>query len=78
MQAQTYTLVLLNLFTAFDTVDHKILTSRLKAARISGLAVSWLVSVLRDHTQEVELGYFTSSIVKLGCSVLQGTSLHTA
>ena len=47
-------LVLLDLSAAFDTIDHKILISRLENKYgISGLALEWLKSYLKERSQRV-------------------------
>ena len=47
-------LVLLDLSAAFDTIDHKILINRLEnECVISGLALEWLKSYLREQPQRV-------------------------
>ena len=69
-------LVLLDLSAAFDTVDHRILLTRLEnLVGISGTALAWLRSYLTDRTFSVQLGEFTSSAAPLTCGVPQGSIL---
>ena len=69
-------LVLLDLSTAFDTVDHTILLERLRrSSGVSGVALDWLTSHLTDNEQFVRLRADTSTIVTLLLGVPQGSVL---
>ena len=69
-------LVLLDLSSAFDTVDHRILVSRLEhQVGITGTALSWFKSYLSDRTFAVQLGEFSSPTAPLTCGVPQGSVL---
>ena len=47
-------LVLLDLSTAFDTIDHKIMLSRTKSyCGITGNALKWLKSYMENRTKTV-------------------------
>ena len=68
-------LVLLDLSSAFDTVDHDILLNRLKNIGITGLVHDWFNSYLSGRTQAVFLDGVTSDSVNLTCGVPQGSVL---
>ncbi len=68
-------LVLLDLSSAFNRVDHSILLDRLKLIGINGLALQWLSSYLSDRSQSVCLPNASSSSVNLNFSVPQGSVL---
>src|SRR5271156_2499648 len=68
-------LVLLDLSSAFDTVDHTILLNRLKNIGITGLVHDWFSSYLSDRTQAVFLDGVTSDSVNLTCGIPQGSVL---
>ena len=67
-------LFLLDLSSAFDTIDHTILLNRLKNIGITGLIHDWFSSYLSDRTQAVLLDV-TSDLVNLTCGVPQGSVL---
>ena len=69
-------LVLLDLSAAFDTIDHSILTERLhKSFGISGDALTWMISYLRQRNQLVVIGNTPSDDVTIEFGVLQGSVL---
>ncbi len=74
-------LIMLDLSAAFDTVDHKILLSKLSSRlSIRGKALSWLKSYLTDRLQcvnidGVNIDGVKSTKRKLACGVPQG-SVH--
>ena len=68
-------LVLLDLSSAFDTVDHTILLDRLKNIGITGLVHEWFKSYLTGRTQAVFLDNVSSDSVNLTCGVPQGSVL---
>ena len=66
-------ILLLLRYAAFDTVDHSILLKRLQSYYgISGSAIAWFNSYLKDCTQFVRIGGTSSSIQELICGVPQG------
>jgi len=67
---------LLDLSSAFDTVDHDILLSRLKLTfNVNGQALMWFKSYLSDRTQIVRISGCSSSTSKLRCGIPQGSIL---
>ena len=67
--------VLLDLQKAFDTVDHHILLSKLRATGADDLAVKWFSSYLKERKQFVDvLGTFSSK-EGIRCGVPQGSIL---
>ena len=69
-------LVLLDLSTVFDTVDHAVLFHLLEHSRgISGTALSLLKSYLQGRSQCVQIDRITSEFADLTCGVLQGSVL---
>ncbi len=73
-------LVMLDLSSAFDTVDHEILISRMESyVGLGGRGLNWFKSFLTNRTLSVKIGNFTSSLRKLTCGVLvylRGLFLH--
>ena len=68
-------LVLLDLSSAFDSVDHAILMNTLYKIGVRGRAYSWVKSYLSSRTQAVEIGEAMSETVHLHCGVPQGSVL---
>ena len=69
-------LVLIDLSAAFDTIDHNILTNRLKTCfGISDSAFSLLSSYLTGRTQSVNIGDACSTELPLLRGVPQGSVL---
>ena len=69
--------VLLDLSSAFDTVDHSVLTNRLGGVNIGGTALEWFRSYLSSRSQSVCLRGTSSPSVALNFSVPQGSVLGT-
>ena len=69
-------LALLDLYAAFDTVDHEILLQRLQTSfSIVGSALQWFWSYLSGRTQYVRRGATRSTVSYLFCGVPQGSVL---
>lgn len=69
-------LVLLDLIAAFDTVDHEILVSRLeRCVGITGIALKWFHSYLKDRTFSVNCVGSVSTTAHLSCGIPQGSIL---
>ena len=69
-------LSLLDLSSAFDTIDHDLLLKRLKTTYgISGTTLKWFESYLRDRRQIIAIENFRSSEFRLECGVPQGSVL---
>ena len=68
-------MILLDLQKAFDTVNHSILLTKLKAIGLSGSAVNWFSSYLSDRQQLVDVSGTFSSEAKIECGVPQGSIL---
>ncbi len=65
----------LDLKKAFDTVDHKILLSKLSDLNISYRTIRWFDSYLGSRTQVTRIGNVTSEPGSLSCGVPQGSIL---
>ena len=68
-------LVLLDLSTAFDTVDHNILFSHVKNLGVTDVALHWIRAYLSDCSQCVCINGVRSSKFPLCCCVPQGSVL---
>ena len=74
-------LILLDLSVAFDTIDHDILLNRLKSRfAVTGAALKWLGSYLKDRSQAVEIGVplsggSRSEFAKIRSGIPQGSVL---
>jgi hypothetical protein len=76
MDAGLYTgIVLIDLQKAFDTVDHHILLSKLKALGADRQAVSWFESYLAERQQFVNVNGTDSAHGEVTCGVPQGSIL---
>lgn len=67
--------VFIDLKRAFDTIDHKILMSKLGNYGIKGVAYSWLKSYLDNRYQYVNVNTENSELEKVTCGVPQGSVL---
>ncbi len=69
-------LVLLDLSTAFDTVDHSTMIDRLRyRVGFTGTALDWFSSYLSDRSFSTALGPFMSETAAFSCCVPQGSVL---
>ncbi len=72
----TMALVLLDLSSAFDFVDHGILLSRLDhCIGIRGTVLDWFRSFLSNRRFSVSIGQYSSSVAHSSCGVPQGSTL---
>ena len=68
-------LLLLDLSSAFDTLNHNILIERIKELVIEGSSLSWLTSFLNDRTSSVKVNDYISPPIDILCGVPQGSVL---
>lgn len=68
-------LVLLDLSSAFDSVDHSILSNRLRSCGIQGHVHHWIMNYLAKRTQCVSVKDCSSQAAPLTCGVPQGSVL---
>jgi len=68
-------LVLLDLQKAFDTVNHKILLSKLQCMGFSNSALIWFTSYLTVRTQVCDVEGTLSDPQSVTCGVPQGSIL---
>ena len=66
-------LLLLDLSSAFDTVNHTILLNTLHSLGVDGLAYEWFQSYLSHHSQTVCIKGTESHSMPLSCGVPQGS-----
>ena len=75
-EGESCLLVLLDLSAVFDTVDHKLLLTRLvEVAKVTECDLSWFSSFLENRSQVVKLGPFISEKRTVSCGVPQGSPL---
>ena len=69
-------LVMLDLSSAFDTINHNILMNRLQhLVGITDAALSWLHSYITERYQRVDVDSATSADCVMKCGVPQGSVL---
>ena len=75
-QRSAAVLIGLDLSAAFDTIDHEILTNRLQSTfAVSGTALQWIQSYLRERPQYVKIGIECSATLLSDVGVPQGSVL---
>ena len=67
--------IFIDLQKAFDTVNHKILLSKLEHYGIRGCALEWFRSYLSDRKQYVSANGSNSNLLSITCGVPQGSVL---
>ena len=65
--------VYLDMSSAFDTVDHQIMTQTLKLYGVTGRALDWFKSYLSHRSQYVKVNESMSESTTLTCGVPQGS-----
>ena len=68
-------MVVIDLQKAFDTVNHKILLTKLRALVLDQVAIKWFTSYLEDRQQIVQVGDTHSDSCSIKCGVPQGSIL---
>ena len=67
--------IFLDLSKAFDTLDHKILLSKLKYYGVNGIALKWFRSYLTNRYQYIQYNDVTSTMLTIETGVPQGSIL---
>ena len=67
--------VFLDLSKAFDTINHRILISKLDNYGIRGVAKEWFCAYLHNRMQFVSVGNTSSEMNRVTCGVPQGSVL---
>jgi len=63
----------IDLLKAFDTLDHKILLSKLECYDIRGVALAWFKSYLSHRQEYVFINITSSALKSILCGVPQGS-----
>ena len=69
-------LLLLDLSSSFDTLNHNILIDRIKELGMEGSCLSWLNSFLNNRTSSVKCNDYISPPIKILYGVPQGSVLE--
>ena len=67
--------MVLDLKKAFDTVNHKILLSKLECYGIRGLALSWFQSNFSNRKQICRINNSLSTFQNISCGIPQGSNI---
>ena len=67
--------IFIDLQKAFDTVNHRILLSKLEHYGVRGCALEWFGSYLSDRKQYVSVNGSNSDVLSITCGVPQGSVL---
>ena len=67
--------VLLDMSTAFDTVDHSVLIGQMRSIGIEGTALKWLESYISNWTRTVRIGSHNSHRMLIESGIPQGSVL---
>ena len=68
-------MLVIDLQKAFDTVNHKILISKLRELGLDQVAIKWFTSYLEDRTQIIEIGDTYSDSHSINSGIPQGSIL---
>ena len=68
-------MVVIDLQKAFDTVNHKMLLSKLRALGLDQVAIKWFASYLEDRHQIVQIWDTHSDSCSIKCGDPQGSIL---
>ena len=67
--------VFIDLYKAFGTLDHQILSAKLNHHGICGVSNDWFKSYLSNHNQYVSINAYESSPAIINCGFPQGSFL---
>ena len=76
MEKGDYTIgIFLDFSKAFDTVNHKILISKLEVYGVRGVASDWIADYLDNRQQYATVNGVRSDMYRVSCGVPQGSIL---
>lgn len=67
--------IFVDLKKAFDTIDHKILFTKLERYGIRGVALEWLINYMEKLNQYVQMEDYRSTCLDISVGVPQGSVL---